>query len=122
MAFSAMQNGWSDIFTVDLATEAVTNLTKDEIANYAPAYSPDGKSVVYLARISGNEKLFKLDLDSGKKTQLTFGTHDDAAAAVPRRGHADLRVDGDRPQQAGRAGSRAQRPGLQHLDAGPQDR
>ena len=80
MAFSAMKDGWSDIFTVDLATEAVTNLTKDEIANYAPAFSPDGKSVVYLARISGNEKLFKLDLDSGKKTQLTFGTHDDAAA------------------------------------------
>jgi len=44
MAFSAMQNGWADIFTVDLATETVTNLTKDEIANYAPAYSPDGKS------------------------------------------------------------------------------
>jgi len=80
LAFSAMQNGWSDIFTVDMATEAVTNLTKDEIANYAPAFSPDGASVVYLARISGNEKLFKLDLASGKKTQLTFGTHDDAAA------------------------------------------
>jgi hypothetical protein len=75
-----MQNGWADIFTVDMATETVTNLTKDEIANYAPAYSLDGKSVVYLARISGNEKLFKLDLDGGKKTQLTFGTHDDAAA------------------------------------------
>lgn len=80
MAFSAMKDGWSDIFTVDIATEAVTNLTKDEIANYAPAYSPDGKSLVYLARISGNEKLFKLDIESGKKTQLTFGTHDDAAA------------------------------------------
>ena len=33
-----------------------------------------------MARISGNEKLFKLDLATGKKTQLTFGTHDDAAA------------------------------------------
>ena len=80
LAFSAMQNGWADIFTVDIATEEVTNLTKDEIASYAPAFSPDGASIVYLARISGNEKLFKLDLPSGKKTQLTFGTHDDAAA------------------------------------------
>ncbi len=75
-----MQNGWADIFTVDLATEEVTNLTKDEIANYAPTFAPDGRSIVYLARISGNEKLFSLDLASGKKTQLTFGTHDDAAA------------------------------------------
>ena len=80
LAFSAMQNGWADIFTVDLATEEVTNLTRDEIANYAPTFAPDGRSIVYLARISGNEKLFRLDLASGKKTQLTFGTHDDAAA------------------------------------------
>jgi len=80
LAFSAMQNGWADIFTVDMATEEVTNLTSDEIASYAPAFSPDGKSIVYLARVSGNEKLFQLDLASGKKTQLTFGTHDDAAA------------------------------------------
>ena len=80
LAFSAMQNGWADIFRVDIATDEVANLTKDEIANYAPTFSPDGTSVVYLARISGNEKLFKLDLASGKKTQLTFGTHDDAAA------------------------------------------
>ena len=43
-------------------------------------YSPDGKSLVYLARISGSQKLFRLDLDSGKKTQLTFGTQDEAAA------------------------------------------
>ena len=33
-----------------------------------------------MARISGNEKLFRLDLDTKKKTQLTFGTHDDAQA------------------------------------------
>ena len=30
--------------------------------------------------MSGNEKLFRIDLATGKKTQLTFGTHDDAAA------------------------------------------
>src|SRR5215467_15795523 len=33
-----------------------------------------------MSRISGNEKLFRLDLDTKKKTQLTFGTHDDAQA------------------------------------------
>ncbi len=37
--------------------------------------------MVYMARVSGNNKLFRLDLDSGKKTQLTFGTHDEAAAS-----------------------------------------
>ena len=58
----------------------VTNLTQDQFYNYAPIYSPDGKSIVYIARVSGNEKLFRLDLATKKATQITFGTHDDAAA------------------------------------------
>jgi hypothetical protein len=69
-----------DIFSVDLETEHVTNLTSDTFADYAPTYAPDGKTLVYLARISGNEKLFVLDVATKKKTQITFGTHDDASA------------------------------------------
>jgi len=80
LAFSAIRDGITDIFSVEIDTGNVENLTKDDFADYAPTYAPDGKSMVYLARISGNEKIFKLDLVSGKKTQLTFGTHDDAAA------------------------------------------
>jgi hypothetical protein len=80
VAFSAMRNGVSDIFVVDLDTREIQNLTNDELADYAPTWAPDGKSLVYLTRVSGNEKLFTLDRSSGKKTQLTFGTHDDGGA------------------------------------------
>jgi len=80
LAFSASQDGYTDIFVLDLATEQVTNVTKDDIANYGPTFAPDGKSIVYLGRVSGNEKLFTVDLATSRKTQLTFGTHDDAAA------------------------------------------
>jgi Tol biopolymer transport system component len=80
VAFAALQGGTGDIFIVDLVTNDVTNVTKDEFADSAPTWSPDGKSIVYLARISQNEKLFRLDLDTGRKTQLTFGTHDDGTA------------------------------------------
>ena len=73
-------NAVGDIFPVDLATGQITNLTNDEFADYAPTFSPDGKFIVYNARVSGNEKLFRLDLDTRKKTQLTFGTHDETAA------------------------------------------
>ena len=41
---------------------------------------PTGGSSSTWRAISGNEKLFRLDVDTGRKTQLTFGTHDDAAA------------------------------------------
>ncbi len=80
VAFAALANGVSDIYTVDLATGAITNLTKDTIADYAPTYAPDGRTIIYTARVSGNDKLFRLDLASGRKTQLTFGSHDDTAA------------------------------------------
>jgi hypothetical protein len=80
VAFSAMKNGVADIYTVDLASRAVRNLTADDFSNYAPTWAPDGRSLVYIARISGSEKLFQLDVASGTRTQLTFGTHDDGAA------------------------------------------
>ena len=112
-----------DIFIVDLETRAdhATSPTTSS-RDYAPTYSPDGKSIVYIARVSGNEKLFRLDLATKKKTQLTFGTHDDAGGAVHRRPHAGVLVDGDRSDAAARARSRAERQHLQHLDAGPEER
>src|SRR5207237_9027946 len=46
----------------------------------APSYSPDGRSLVYTARVSGNDKLFRYDFDAKKKTQITFGTNDETGA------------------------------------------
>jgi WD40-like Beta Propeller Repeat len=80
IAFNALREGVGDIYTVDLATRQVVNLTNDEFGDYAPVYSADGKFIVYNARVSGNQKLFRLDLDTKKKTQLTFGTVDETAA------------------------------------------
>jgi hypothetical protein len=80
VAFAALQSGVGDIFVVDLATRAVTNLTNDGFADSGPTWSPDGQSIIYVARVSGNEKLFRLDIATGQKTQITFGTHDDSAA------------------------------------------
>ena len=80
VAFSGLVGATGDIFIVDLDTKEVKNVTNDAFGDFAPTFSPDGKSLVYLARASGNDKLFMLDLASGKKTQVTFGTHDDGGA------------------------------------------
>jgi hypothetical protein len=80
ITFAALRGAIGDIFTVDLATKAVTNLTTDDFDDFGPTYAPDGKSIVYNARISGNQKLFRLDLATKKKTQLTFGTFDETGA------------------------------------------
>ena len=65
---------------IDLETGDIKNVTNDAFGDYGPTWAPDGKSIVYIARVSGNDKLFRLDLATGKKTQLTFGTHDDGGA------------------------------------------
>lgn len=78
--FSALRDAVGDIFELDLETREVRNLTNDSFADYAPTVSPDGSALIYLARISGNDKLFRLSLSTGEKTQLTFGTHDEGGA------------------------------------------
>jgi hypothetical protein len=80
VAFSGMQGSQADIFTVNLETKEIVNLTKDNFANYAPTWSPDGRSIVYLVRVSGNEKLFRMDANGENRVQLTFGTHDEGGA------------------------------------------
>jgi hypothetical protein len=80
VAFAAARGIINDIFTINLETHEIVNLTKDELADYAPTWAADGRSIVFLKRVSGNEKLFRLDLASGRQTQLTFGTHDEGAA------------------------------------------
>jgi hypothetical protein len=80
IAFAALRGAVGDIFTVDLESNAVANLTNDAFADAAPVYSLDGKYIIYNARVSGNQKLFRLDLDTKKKTQITFGTQDETDA------------------------------------------
>lgn len=78
IAFSGMRDSQADIFTIDLDTKEIVNLTKDQFANYAPTWAPDGRSLAYLVRVSGNEKIFRMDASGENKTQLTFGTHDES--------------------------------------------
>src|SRR5215510_12468044 len=80
IAFSALRGGVGDIYTINVDTKEVVNLTNDNFADSGPVYAPDGKYLLYSARVSGNQKIFRLDLDTKAKTQLTFGTQDETAA------------------------------------------
>src|SRR4029079_6932839 len=84
VAFAALSNAIADIFVIDIDTGHIKNVTNDSFGDYAPTWAPDGKSIVYMARVSGNDKLFRLDLNPdgtpAKKTQLPFGTQEDGAA------------------------------------------
>ncbi len=76
--FSALKDGVSDIYLLDLETGAYQNLTQDSYADSNPQIAGDGKLVVYQRRISGNEKIYVFPLDDpSRKVQLTFGAHND---------------------------------------------
>ncbi|MBO9675458.1 MAG: PD40 domain-containing protein [Sphingobacteriaceae bacterium] len=47
IAFSGMVEGQSDIFSYNLDTKQVTQITNDVYSDYAPSYSPDGKKLVF---------------------------------------------------------------------------
>lgn len=47
IAFSGMVEGQSDIFSYNLSTKEVAQLTNDDFSDYAPSFSPDGKKIVF---------------------------------------------------------------------------
>lgn len=78
VAFEANRDGVVDIFEVDIATGEVVNLTQDDFFDTNPSYSADGESLLYNRRIGDHWKIFSVDRsDSTRKTQITFGPHND---------------------------------------------
>jgi Tol biopolymer transport system component len=47
IAFSGMVEGQSDIFSYNMSTKEVAQLTNDDFSDYAPSFSPDGKKIVF---------------------------------------------------------------------------
>ena len=85
IAFEANRDGEVDIFEVEVATGEVRNLTQDEFFDANPWYSEDGSSLLYNRRIGDHWKIFSVDTsDPSRKTQLTFGRHNDLQPAYSR--------------------------------------
>ena len=122
VAFSALRKAVGDIYTINLATKEVVNLTNDAFADFAPTFSPDGKFVIYNARVSGNQKLFRLDLDTKKKTQITFGTVDETDAKFVDDHTIVFSSTATDPERAARARRGEERQHLQRLDARLEER
>lgn len=47
VAFSGLKNGHSDIYTYNLATKELVQLTDDPYSDFQPSYSRDGKKIVF---------------------------------------------------------------------------
>jgi hypothetical protein len=79
VAFSAQAGGWTDLFTVDVASGALHRLTHDAYADLQPAWSPDGRTLAFVTdRFStdtsdlqaGPYQLARFDIASGAISKL----------------------------------------------------
>lgn len=73
IAFDALVDGQADIFSVDLASRAVTQLTTRPGNDLIPAWSPDGQHVAFGGVLpeTGNWEIWIVDVALGTLTQLT---------------------------------------------------
>ncbi|MCL4838363.1 MAG: PD40 domain-containing protein [Thermoanaerobaculia bacterium] len=87
VAFSGNRGGRFDIFTYDLESGEIANLTGDETYDGAPVFSPDGRSLVWSAVVAGEHaQLFRMDLASGERFRLTEGEWSDKDAVFSSDG------------------------------------
>ncbi len=85
IAFEGNKSGLVDIFTIDLESGQIRNLTQDEFYDGNPSWSPDGRQVLYNRRINAFDKVFMVDAsDPSRKVQLTFGDSSDLQPAFSR--------------------------------------
>jgi len=61
----------SQLYVLDLATKALTQLTSGSSTNNQPAWSPDGKRIVFISNRTGNNDIFVIKADGSGLKQLT---------------------------------------------------
>ena len=88
IVFNALGNGGRDLYALDLKTKIVTQLTDTPDYEGAPAFSPDGQSLVYAAGTPGDraDHLFISASDGSLPRQLTNEDYNDEAPAFSRDG------------------------------------
>jgi len=79
MVFQGLVEGQADLYLYNFDTHKVTQLTNDKYSDYMPAFSRDGKKVIFTSDRTTYDKslsqaitfnLAELDLESGKVTDL----------------------------------------------------
>jgi len=83
VVFRALKNGRADIYSYNLDTKALANLTEDDAYDFAPTFSPDGQWLYYSSVQGTTAKIFRLRPGvAGSREQITYGNWDDEDAAL----------------------------------------
>jgi eukaryotic-like serine/threonine-protein kinase len=87
LAFRRVEKIKSDIDVVDLASQAVTRVTNDNVLDMDPVWAPDGRYIYFASSRGGGLNLWRIGVGSGGQPtgspeQLTTGAGDDVEPTV----------------------------------------
>ncbi|MBI3287534.1 MAG: PD40 domain-containing protein [Chloroflexi bacterium] len=81
LAFQSNAEGNWEIYSLDISTGTVLNLTQHPAEDRAPAWSPDGKQLAFESNRDGNWEIYTLDLETQRAQRLTQNPHFEGAPA-----------------------------------------
>src|SRR5512143_1277062 len=65
-------NGNLDIYTLDLATQQLKQLTTDDAIDTEAAWSPDGRMVYFLSDRAGGPQIYRVGAGGGRPERVTY--------------------------------------------------
>ncbi len=73
VVYSVTQGANTDIFKMDIASGATSQLTNSPAIETAPSYSPDGSRIVFESDRSGTQQLYVMSASGGEPQRISFG-------------------------------------------------
>ncbi len=80
------KGGNPKIYTVDLSTGNLSQLTFGDAIDTEPRFSPDGQSILFTSGRGGTPQIYRLSLGDGKINRVTFdGNYNARASYTPNQ-------------------------------------
>jgi serine/threonine-protein kinase len=71
MVFTSQRDGDWDIYAMNADGSNLRNLTNNNVDDFAPAWSPDGRTVAFHSYLDGDEEVYVMDADGSNLRKLT---------------------------------------------------
>jgi TolB protein len=75
IVFSALKNGQTDLFILDLIKQQIDYLTNDPFNDSSPSWHPAGNKIAYTSERDGKDQLVILNMSETNQKVIDIGQH-----------------------------------------------